>query len=109
MWCQTPSPFYRKGSFAWWNALGRSKSLENVVLAVAEKQGRKKIMFRAFKLDRNQRLIGQTFPPNQHDHIASGWSMSPEGSVARRVVVSDDTISTTVSGFAGAATCKRYA
>lgn len=69
-------------------------------------------MFRAFpsiQLNGNQHLIEQTFPPNQHEHIASGWSMSPEGSVVRRHVVSDDIISTTVSGSADAATCKRYA
>lgn len=35
--------------------------------------------------------------------------MSPEGSVVRRHVVNDDIISTTVSGSADAATCKRYA
>jgi hypothetical protein len=80
-------------------------------MAVAEKQGRKKnyVPSIAFNLDRNQHLIGQTFPPNQHDHIVSGWSTSPEGSVARRDVVRDDTISTTASGSAGAVTYKRYA
>ena len=46
--------------------------------------------------------------PNQHDRFASTWTMSLEGSAAKRDAVSDGTISITVSGSAGVATYKRY-
>jgi hypothetical protein len=66
--------------------------------AVAGK-GRKKTTFRT---------VNST-SPNQHDPIASAWTMSPEGFVAKSHAVSENTMSTMASGSVVADICKRYA
>lgn len=68
--------------------------------------GRKKVPGRPMQ---KTTCAGRTFPPNQHDQPASAWTMSPEGSAAKKDAVRDDIIWTMVSGSAAVAICKRYA